>query len=178
MRENGSWKQYPGQMNSSPENSLSPTQHEDESTDMLKSIFVMQASLNDYVFRKNGIVDNDGNILTVRKLIEDCQNGRLGVNDLPNQWIGKYTKAIEEETVELKNDLLWKWWSKDAIDIQNIRVELIDMLHFLVSTMLCAGLTADKLYDIYKQKHAANLARQDAGYSKTTKTEDDNRKIT
>ena len=72
---------------------------------------------------------------------------------------------------------LWKWWSKDEIDLQNIRVELVDLLHFLVSAMLCAGLSAEKLHDIYRQKHEVNVARQDSSYSQATKTEQDNRSI-
>ena len=39
-------------------------------------------------------------------------------------------KAMKEELCELDDELLWKWWSKDKIDMQNIRVELIDILHF------------------------------------------------
>ena len=99
------------------------------------------------------------------------------VNNLPKEWLCKYAKAMEEELGELREDLRWKWWSKDQIDLQNIRVELVDILHFLVSAMICAGLTSEKLYDIYKQKHAVNVARQDTGYSQATKTEDDNRGI-
>ena len=99
------------------------------------------------------------------------------VNDLPNQWLLRYAKAMEEEFVELKAELRWKWWSKDGIDLQNIRVELVDLLHFLVSAMISAGLTADKVHDLYRQKHAVNVARQDAGYCLASKTEDDNRGI-
>ena len=51
------------------------------------------------------------------------------------------------------------------------------LLHFLVSAMLCAGLDAERVADIYRQKHAVNLARQKAGYSQSTKTEEDNRSI-
>ena len=148
-----------------------------ESPDMLRSIFAMQAALNDYVFEKNDLRDNDGNPLTMQAITDQIERGSLSVNDLPNQWLGRYAKAMEEELGELNDDLLWKWWSKDEIDLQNIRVELVDLLHFLVSAMICAGLTEDKLHDIYRQKHAINVARQDTGYSQETKTEDDNRTI-
>ena len=50
--------------------------------------------------------------------------------------------------------------------MQNIRVELIDILHFLVSAMMCAGLSAEKVFDIYRQKHAINIKRQDTEYNK------------
>ncbi len=148
-----------------------------ESSDMLQSIFAMQAELNDYVFKKNGLRDNDGCPLSMRTIADQIENGRFSVNDLPNQWLGRYAKAIGKELEELTDDLPWKWWSKDEIDLQNIRVELVDLLHFLVSAMLCAGLTAEKLHDVYRQKHAINIARQDSGYSQKSKTEDDNRTI-
>ena len=44
--------------------------------------------------------------------------------------------------------------------------------------MMSAGLTPDKVLDIYRQKHALNLRRQDQGYNRQDKTEDDNRAIT
>ncbi|MHB8971945.1 MAG: dUTPase [Pirellulaceae bacterium] len=74
-------------------------------------------------------------------------------------------------------DLRWKWWSQDRIDLQNVRVELVDLLHFLVSAMITAGMTAEKVYDVYRQKHAVNLERQAQGYSIASKTDDDNRAI-
>ena len=43
--------------------------------------------------------------------------------------------------------------------------------------MICAGLTPQKVFDVYQQKHAVNINRQDTGYSKNTKTEDDNKNI-
>ena len=145
-----------------------------ENTDMLNRIFTMQTELNDYVFSKNRLHDSDGNILTMQSIFDAVSNNRHRVNDLPNQWLSRYSRAMREELDELDNDLLWKWWSRDEIDLQNIRVELIDILHFLVSAMICAGLTPEKVFDVYRQKHAVNLNRQDTGYSKATKTEDDN----
>ena len=145
--------------------------------DMLKRIFRMQTELNDYVFKKNDLKDVSGNSLTMETIYADVNRGALKVNDLPNAWLSNYSRAMREEIVELDEELLWKWWSKDEIDIQNIRVELIDILHFLVSAMICSGLTPEKVYDIYRQKHAVNLNRQDSGYSKETKTEEDNRNI-
>ncbi|MBI2992734.1 MAG: dUTP diphosphatase [Gammaproteobacteria bacterium] len=146
-------------------------------TDMLQRIFAMQAELNDYVFRKNGLTDSAGHALSMAAIESAANAGALMVNDLPNQWLGRYSKAMAEELKELDADLLWKWWSKDRIDIQNVRVELIDILHFLVSAMICSGVTAEQVYEIYRQKHAVNVKRQDSGYSKATKDETDNREI-
>lgn len=145
--------------------------------DMLNNIFAMQTDLNNYVFRKNNIRDDEGNIMEMQAIFNAVTAGRLMVNDLPNKWLVNYSKAMEEELKELNEELLWKWWSKDEIDIQNIRVELIDILHFLVSAMISAGLTPEKVFDVYQQKHAVNLTRQNSGYSRSTKTEDDNKDI-
>ena len=144
---------------------------------MLRSLFAMQTDLNDYVFAKNEIRAGDGSALTMRAIAQQAGSGKLGVNDLPNQWLQQYAKAMAAELDELRNDLLWKWWSKDKIDLQNIRVELIDVLHFLISAMISSGLSAEKVFDIYRQKHSINFARQDDGYNQASKTEDDNRTI-
>ena len=148
-----------------------------ETADMLSKIFAMQTDLNDYVFKKNGIVDNQGETLTMAAIFNGVNNKQLKVNELPNRWLGNYSRAMREEIDELDADLLWKWWSRDEVDLQNIRVELIDILHFLVSAMICAGLTAEKVFDVYQQKHSVNLDRQDSGYNMKSKTEDDNQNI-
>ena len=148
-----------------------------ETGDMLGRIFEMQTELNDYVFSKNGIVDDHGNTLNMAAIFASANNGQLKVNELPNRWLANYSKAMREEINELDADLLWKWWSRDEIDMQNIRVELIDILHFLVSAMICAGLTPQKVFDVYQQKHSVNLDRQDSGYNLKSKTENDNQNI-
>jgi|TARA_B110000263_G_C15287424_1_gene501558 dimeric dUTPase (all-alpha-NTP-PPase superfamily) len=144
---------------------------------MLEDIFKMQLELNDYVFKKNNLKDKSGNDLNMQSIIVAAEKEEMMVNDLPNEWLVNYSKAIKEELLELDDELLWKWWSKDKIDMQNIRVELIDILHFLVSAMMCAGLSAEKVFDIYRQKHAINIKRQDTEYNKKIKTEDDNKEI-
>ena len=98
----------------------------EKNTDMLQKIFEMQADLNNYVFNKNQLVDGDGNTLTMDAIFKAVNNDELKVNQLPNKWLANYSKAMSEEVNELDEELLWKWWSKDEIDIQNIRVELID----------------------------------------------------
>ena len=149
----------------------------ENSIDMLQKIFEMQTDLNNYVFSKNNLRDQTGKALDMEAIFSAVNNDQLKVNDLPNTWLAKYSKAMSEELIELDEELLWKWWSKDEIDIQNIRVELIDVLHFLVSSMICAGLTPDEVFDIYCKKHSVNLNRQDTNYSNSTKTESDNKGI-
>jgi dimeric dUTPase (all-alpha-NTP-PPase superfamily) len=145
--------------------------------DMLRHIFELQEELNDYVFAKNNITAVAGTPLRMSDIAAAANSGQLTVNDLPNQWLSRYGRAMEDELQELSEDLLWKWWSKDALDLQNIRVELVDILHFLVSAMIAAGLSPEMVYDLYRKKHAVNVRRQNTGYSQRTKTEEDNRTV-
>jgi dimeric dUTPase (all-alpha-NTP-PPase superfamily) len=144
---------------------------------LLESIFALQETLNDRIFTTQGITAPDGRPLTMEAIAKSTADEKLMANDLPNQWLLRYSRAIEAELDELKADLRWKWWSKDRIDIQNIRVELVDILHFLVSAMIAAGLTPEKVHELYVQKHDVNVKRQESGYSRLTKDEADNRGI-
>ena len=72
-----------------------------ETADMLSKIFAMQTDLNDYVFKKNGIVDNQGETLTMAAIFNGVNNKQLKVNELPNRWLGNYSRAMREEIDEL-----------------------------------------------------------------------------
>ena len=97
---------------------------------MLEEIFKMQLELNDYIFEKNNIKNKLGDNLNMQEIMSAVRDNETMVNGLPNKWLVNYTKAMKEELHELDDELLWKWWSKDNVDMQNIRVELIDILHF------------------------------------------------
>lgn len=146
-------------------------------TDKLEEIFRIQAALNDHIFKKQGINGSDGDILTMASIRAQVEAGKLGPNGDANRWLSNYLTALDDESRELRAELLWKWWSKDSLDIQNIRVEIVDLLHFLVSLAQCAGLTADDIYKVYLQKNEINFRRQADGYSKETKSDADNRSI-
>ena len=126
----------------------------------------MQTELNNYVFAKNNLKDGNSEVLTMQAIITTAANKKLSVNNLPNQWLLHYSRAMKEELIELDDELLCKWWSKDDIDMQNIHIELIDILHFLVSAMMYAWLDANKVMDSYQQKHAVNLKRQGSHLNK------------
>jgi len=100
-------------------------------------------------------------------------------------WLNNYIAAMSNELEELRDCTFWKHWCKEAQqgkrfylhDLQNARVEVIDMLFFWISLAQCVGLDADDVVRLYEQKLRVNHARQDDGYSMATKTEDDNRSI-
>ena len=145
--------------------------------DRLEQLFSMQSELNDRIFIKKDIRDREGKTLTMATLMAEANQGNLGPNTKVNEWLGKYLQAMDDESRELKEELLWKWWSKDHLNMQNIRVEIIDQLHFWMSLALTAGMDAGTVHQIYMQKNAVNHARQDNDYSKANKTEADNKTV-
>jgi dimeric dUTPase (all-alpha-NTP-PPase superfamily) len=147
-------------------------------TDKLDRLFALQSELNDRIFVKKDIRDREGKTLSMATLRAEARGAEpLGPNTNVNAWLGNYLTALDDESRELREELLWKWWSKDHLDMQNIRVEIIDQLHFWISLALTAGLSAEEVFDTYMQKNAVNHARQDSGYSRASKTEDDNKGI-
>lgn len=57
-------------------------------------------------------------------------------------WFYNYLQALSDEIVEAKNCISWKWWSKESkengqfstiLDFKNLKIELVDMLHFILS---------------------------------------------
>jgi dimeric dUTPase (all-alpha-NTP-PPase superfamily) len=109
-------------------------------------------------------------------------NLRIGVDtermseEQRQQWLLKYCRALSQEIAELTDCVPWKWWAKyQKFDKQNARVEIVDLLHFLVSMAQVMELTPDEIFEAYTKKHRVNLARQGSGY--TTKDETDNQHI-
>ncbi|MDR0679779.1 MAG: dUTPase [Puniceicoccales bacterium] len=109
-------------------------------------------------------------------------SARLGVN-LKNlgegekiEWILKYSRALQQEISELIDSVPWKWWAKyQNFDEQNARVEVIDILHFLVSIAQILGMTPEDLFEAYQKKNDINHKRQDSGYA--VKDKSDSREI-
>lgn len=149
-----------------------------QNLDRLSQLFEMQKKLNDRVFDKQQLKDEQGQIIQMQNLLNEGKNeSPKGPNTLTNRWLSNYLTAMEDESRELRDELLWKWWSKDHLDMQNIRVEIVDQLHFWISLAMTAGMEAEDVFRIYEQKNQVNLNRQDQGYNKSSKTEDDNKQI-
>jgi dimeric dUTPase (all-alpha-NTP-PPase superfamily) len=109
-------------------------------------------------------------------------NRKIGI-DTPNlpeknkpEWILNYCRALSQEIAELTDSVPWKWWAKyQTFDKQNARVEVVDMFHFLISLAQVLDMTADDVYNAYREKHKVNVERQNSGYS--VKNEADSRHI-
>ena len=123
-------------------------------SDRLDELFAMQESLN----RRIGV--------DTRRMTDEEREA----------WVLNYCRAMSQEIAELTDSVPWKWWAKyQKFDKQNARVEIVDILHFLISAAQVVGMTADDIYKAYLEKNKVNFQRQDSGY--TVKDENDSRHI-
>jgi len=83
------------------------------------------------------------------------------------EFIQKRVLAMVSELAELLDEVNFKWW-KDPKEINsdNIRDELVDILHFFVGMCLDSGMGAEELFDRYMAKNKENFDRQ---YGKSEK---------
>lgn len=92
------------------------------------------------------------------------------------EWILNYSRAMTQEISELVDSVPWKWWAKyQKFDLQNARVEVVDLFHFLISAAQVLGMSAEDVFQTYVKKNEINFKRQDSGY--TVKDENDSRNI-
>jgi len=135
---------------------------------MLKELFEKQAQLN----KRTGF--------DAKALKDEFDPQQAGI------WLNNYIAAMSNELEELRDCTFWKHWCKEAKqgkryllhELQNARVEVIDMLFFWMSLAQCLGLDADDVFQLYQQKLQVNHSRQDNGYSMAAKNEEDNKNIT
>lgn len=135
---------------------------------MFRELFEKQAELN----KRTGF--------DAKLLRENFDPQQAGI------WLNNYITAMSNELEELRDCTYWKHWCKEAgqgkrfflHDLQNARVEVIDMLFFWISLAQCVGMDADDCLRLYDQKLKVNHRRQTEGYSMAAKTEDDNKGIT
>mgnify|MGYP002623643738 FL=1 len=134
---------------------------------MLDELFAYQAKLN----KRIGFDPNE--------LKADFDPLKAG------EWLNNYLMAMANELEELRDCTYWKHWCAEAKegrrfeihDLQNARVEVIDMLFFWISLAQCVGLDAEGVIDLYKQKLDVNHQRQDKNYSMANTDESDRKGI-
>ncbi len=83
--------------------------------------------------------------------------------------IKNYIDAMASECHELQDCLAWKHWYREAKegkqyilqDLQNARVEVVDMLFFWISLCQLLGMGPEEVYRLYEAKLGINHNRQD-----------------
>ena len=106
--------------------------------DKLDTIFAMQKALDDDI-QKNRHLD--------------------GIS--MEEWIQKETLAMLSELAELLAEVNFKWWKNPKeVNIDNVRDEIVDILHFFVAMCLRSGMSSEELFARYLLKNEENFKRQ------------------
>ncbi len=135
--------------------------------DFLERIFKKQYELNKRILKERHGQDYDA-LCDQNRTDSETVNERV-------KWLLNYNRALIHESIEMEDSLPWKWWKDmDEIDWDNIRIELIDELHFWVSKCQLVGLDPQKLTELYLKKNQLNQIRQDKGYGSTYSKYDEN----
>lgn len=152
-----------------PENTaaLFPNMQGTDSICKLDRLFNMQTKLNNNVFKLKDIRDHDGNTLTMSAILNDAlaAGSAITARNLSMQWQRNYLEAMIDESNEVKAELLKKWWSDKAANLDHIQEEIVDQLHFWISLALSAGMNANAVFNKYVEKNKVNFARMDSGYA-------------
>jgi len=86
---------------------------------------------------------------------------RRNLPELPwNQWIQKEVLAIVSELGELLDEVSFKWWKDEETNLEAVKEELVDILHFFISMCHKAGISSEDLYLAYLEKNKENFALQ------------------
>ena len=89
-------------------------------------------------------------------------------------WVRRFIKKQIEELEEALSKMPDCWWSIDKIKLDPVRVELIDALHFMLSSLYAMGIDETGMMKLYCAKNKINKQRQESkNYSKVYKVEDD-----
>lgn len=145
---------------------------------------------NDYVKSTNHLEK----LMNLQKNTQESVYGydfkNLSLGEIKDFWLWN-TRAIEDEISEAYDALggvsnngetsignaVWKPWKsnhKKAYsmkisdlsegDLKELKMELVDIQHFLFNMMISVGMTAEELYNFYLSKNKENVARQKRGY--------------
>jgi len=107
--------------------------------------------------------------LGVPALGDSRKDSKIPVNDFTRmltQFSQTCTTAINCEVTELLDALPWKPWKKSytEIDLNNVHIEIVDILHFVIELAIIWGMTSKQLTDLYMKKMQENIDRQNKGY--------------
>ncbi len=92
-----------------------------------------------------------------RELHEKRHLEHIGFDD----WMQKETLAIVSELCEMLRETNFKWWKNPKeVNMDAVKEELVDVLHFFVSMCVKSGMDANELHRLYLSKNKVNFDRQ------------------
>ena len=85
------------------------------------------------------------NKLIIMLELQDAMNSRVNSDwrEANNEWY----RAIWTECAEMLDHYGWKWWKHQQPDLDQVRLELVDIMHFAMSDYLLQESDNDKVAD-------------------------------
>ncbi|MDD4839789.1 MAG: dUTPase [Clostridia bacterium] len=120
-------------------------------------------SLKDKIVKSEAnAVDKLATIFNMQKSFdEDIIKNRHLEGIEATEWLQKQTLAMVSELAELLDEVNFKWWKNPKeINTDNVRDELVDILHFFISMCIKSGMDSQELYSRYLFKNEENFKRQ------------------
>lgn len=78
----------------------------------------------------------------------------------------KWFRAIWTECAELIDYTNWKWWRKQDVSVDDIKIEVVDIYHFMMSNMLVKNDIEDCVRNVYEQFNIDLNEEQDINMTK------------
>ena len=140
------------------------------STNTLADLFNLQKDIQETVYKydfaalQNGPLSEmreffDWNYHAIQDELRETFNALGGINDGIGNGVWKpWKKAYREQAPNMT------YASMSDRDKKELKMELIDMQHFLFNLMLAAGMTPEELMNYYFAKNKENVERQKRGY--------------
>ncbi|MEW6243995.1 MAG: dUTPase [Bacillota bacterium] len=101
-------------------------------------------------------------IFALQRQFDEDLARRRGLTYRPEVWVQKEVLAMLSELAELLDEVNFRWWKDPRpIDREKVLEELVDLLHFFISTCLKMGFEAEDLYEAYVRKNRENFKRQE-----------------
>jgi len=116
-------------------------------------------------------MDKLDQIFAMQKSLDEKIANERNLNFSKEEWIQKEVLAMISELSEVLDEVNFKWWkNKKEINDEQLKEEIVDLLHFLISMSLKAGMSSEEIYSIYMKKNEENVKRQEGksekeGYS-------------
>jgi len=84
--------------------------------------------------------------------MQDAMNSRVSETWRSNGY--EWYRAIWVECAEMLDHHGWKWWKHQEIDIAQVQLELVDILHFGLSLRLITGDSVEQISaELAKELH-------------------------
>lgn len=95
--------------------------------------------------------------------IHEAMDALGGIHDGIGSAVWKPWKADHHKTKAFSPDVM-TFNNHTERDVKELKMELIDELHFLFNKMHAVGMTSDELFNFYYAKNKENRDRQERGY--------------